>query len=145
MCISGNGATFDLDGDTAVMARIISIGEYKETVEEIEDNDLNSNIAQYCPGDLIDRSTLDIVVVFDPTEFTDSTGSPNPLVPGKVQTGTLTFPLETQGNTAAKIAGTGFLMEVGFDGLENNTRTEGTWVWRWDGKTGPTWTDEVTP
>jgi len=130
-CLVGTGATFALSTSTDV-GRIASTGGFDENIASISDDDLATvGHNRYCPGGKIEHSPLELAVVFDPD---------NVKALGVVETGTLTFPpAEGQANGAV-LAGSGFLMKRAFDGLENNTRIEGSYEFQFDGDIGPLYT-----
>jgi hypothetical protein len=131
MSFTGNGTTLTLSTTTSI-GRILSVGGFDEELPDVEDNDLStSGHNEYIPGDLIDHGEVEFPVVFDPDNMESL---------GVVETGTITFPLQTGDTVAAKIAGTGYLKKRSMGSLENNQRAEGSYTWRFDGKTGPAYT-----
>lgn len=133
--LTGNGTTFAITAlgggatpPASAVGRVISIGDFKGNIEEIEDDDLASTVKKYIAGDLVDFSQLQIQVVFDPDVHMLLAMSHC----GVSYLGTLTFPLPDDMATPANLAGSGFIVESGMDGLENNSRSEGALVWRFD-------------
>lgn len=124
-CVLGTGTTFTLsvDGD---VGRLISIGDYTESIARIENDDLATvGHNKFCPGDKIEHSELELPIVFDGDAF---------LSLGAAQTGTVTF------TDTSTLAGSGFLMSRGIGAIANNERIESAYVWSFDGETGPVYT-----
>lgn len=134
MAFTGNGATLVLT-TTGSIGRVISIPAFEEEIDAVEDNDLGTTgHDEYIPGDLTHHNEMEIPVVM-------TTDAPAAL--GVPETGTITYPLLPGQATAAKLAGTGFLVKRASGAMENNTRAEASYAWRFDGKTGPAYTAAV--
>lgn len=131
MCFVPTGATFALSTTTDI-GRIISIDGFDEELTSIPDDDLATiGHDQYCPGGKISHTPLGFVTAFDPDTVKSL---------GTLETGTLTLPPQAGQTNGATLAGTGFLRKRGFNGMENNVRTEGAYEFQFDGKTGPVYT-----
>lgn len=123
---TGNGTTVTGNGLGGWAGKVISIGEFSESIDEIDVNYLGTTgHDNYIPGDLTHHSPVSMTVQFDP-EDTPTLGSVNTI--------TITFA------GGATIAGTGFVTAHGWNNIANNERIEGTLTFRWDGDTGPTYT-----
>jgi len=66
-------------------------------------------------------------------------------VAGDGDTLTITWPLFGTQTVAAKLTGTGFFTKISFPDMENNTAQEGSLTWKFNGRTGPTYTVATTP
>lgn len=124
---TGNGTTVTGAGLGGWTGKVISIGEWSESVDEIDVNYLGtSGHDNHIPGDLTHHSQVSMVVQFDP-EDTPTLGT--------VGTITVTYA------DGATCAGTGFVTGFGWSNIANNERIEGTLTFRWDGDTGPAYVD----
>ena len=130
-CVLGTGTTFTMTGDPTEVGRIVAIGDYTESIARIDNDDLETaGHMQYCPGDKIDHSEIEIPVVFEGAAL---------LPLGTQVTGTIKF---TDDST---LAGTGFLMQRGIGAIANNERIEVPYVWTFDGETGPVYVPYTPP
>lgn len=147
MCLTGNGTTLTITpfgGSAITIGRIVRYGSFSEEVPDIEDNDIETTgHMQYCPGKLIEHSTMTFDVVYEgaaPPNIGTSTH-------GDVVI-TWPFPLGLS-TVAPKLSGSGFLKKREVGDTENNERIVGQYELRFDGKSGtingnahtpPTWT-----
>lgn len=126
---TGNGTTITGAGLNSWAGRVVSIGEFRESVDSVENNDLaTSGHDQYIVGDLTHHTTIPVTIVFN-TNTVIAIGS-------TVGTISINFP---NGGT---VAGTGFIKERSMGGIANNERIEGEFLIQFDGDTGPAWTGD---
>lgn len=134
MCTTGNGALITFadippnNGNGVVsVGRIIRIGDWNESVDDIEDNDLSisdGDWMKYCPGGMIQHSEvpIDIVSNFDNLP---------PL--GIIQLITIVYPVPAGLTNGAFRVGRGWLKQRSQGALENNVRAEGSYSIRFEG------------
>ena len=124
--LTGNGTTITGAGLNSWAGRVISIGEFRESVDSIENNDLaTTGYDQFIPGDLTHHTTIPVTIVFDTTD----------IIPIGSTVGTITITF-TNSDT---LSGTGFIKERSMGGIANNERIEGEFLIQFDGDTGPAW------
>ena len=157
MCTTGNGATITF-ATTGSVGRVVSMGGFSESLEDIEDSDLGLGTGygaggsidhmQFCQGRVINHEPFEVVVVFDPRA---TSGRPT-TVPGLgvEELVTVEFPLTDLNNTTkATLSGQGWLTgRSPFTSVESNTRIEGSLTVRFKGGNsgsgnGPAWTTEA--
>lgn len=125
--MTGNGTTITGAGLNSWTGRVVSIGEFRESVDSIENNDLaTTGYDQYIPGSLTHHTTIPVTIAFDTTKII--------AIGSTVGTITITF---TNNDT---LSGTGFIKERAMSGVANNERIEGEFLIQFDGDTGPAWT-----
>lgn len=137
MADTGSGATYTLASTGSVgVVRSITLSE--QTKAKIEDSDLSTtDYITYIFSDLAEPGSFTLEVVFDPTV---SAAIPST---GTVETGTVTSPIHTSGNTTnANMAGTGAITSVKPPDYNIGELQIATIEFSFDGKTGPTWTAE---
>ena len=126
--LTGNGVTITGAGLNSWAGRVVSIGEFRESVDSIENNDLaTTGHDLYIAGDLTHHTTIPVTIVLDTTDIIP--------IGSTVGTITITFP------NSDTLAGTGFIKERAMSGIANNERIEGEFLIQFDGDTGPAWTD----
>jgi hypothetical protein len=143
---TGNGATFSL-AVVPFSVLIKKINGWEEKREPLDVTALNkTGMKKSIPGDLTEP--VDVTV-----EFYWDTSKPKPPIGREVnttasapastpETATITSPLRTHGGeaVAANYAGSGHMTSIKWPELENGTVQVGSFVFRFDGVTGPTWT-----
>ena len=136
MADTGNGATLTLSTTGSVGAiRQMTLPSF--FLENIEISYLGTTIFKsFQPSDLSDPGEITVNVLTDVTSDT-------PPSRGVVETGTVTWPIHTSGNTTnATLAGTGFITSVELGELINGTLQEWTITFAYDGETDPAFTGE---
>ena len=132
---TGNTATFVLD-TTGAVGEIQSMTLPEWLLEDIDDSHLGTTgFTTYCPADLTDPGEVTLIIIFDSLVQVPANGV--------IETGTLTFPLAPGQSTAASLAGSGYIRRYQLPGLANNELNVAELNFRYDGKTGPTFTPAV--
>lgn len=136
MAGTGNTATFTVTGSTGYTPAIISITPGAATRESLEDTVLSTTAGKntFIPDDLVNWGDFTIEYFYD-----QSAGTFN-LIGNAAATMTITEPLKSGEATAATIAGTAFQTSFTPGQKVNGELMRGTAVFKWDGKTGPTFT-----
>ena len=139
---TGAGATISFSS-TTFAAKIRSMKLPNWMVDDLDKSTLdNTTYKSYVPSDLVEPGEVSVTCLF-PTSLT------LPTVAATVtETCTITFPLRkvasttTTSNetTAANMAGTGYFKSFDFPTLQLGTLQEATFVFKFDGGTGPTFT-----
>lgn len=139
---TGAGATISFSS-TTFAAKIRSIQLPTWAVDDLEKSTLDTTAyKEFVPSDLVEPGEVSVTCLF-PTSLT------LPTVAATVtETCTITFPLRkvasttTTSNetTAANIAGTGYFKSFAFPNLQLGNLQEATFVFKFDGDTGPTFT-----
>lgn len=142
---TGAGATITFSS-TTFAAKIRSIQLPTWAVDDLEKSTLDTTAyKEFVPSDLVEPGEVSITCLF-PTSLT------LPTVAATVtETCTITFPLRklasttTTSNetTAANIAGSGYFKSFAFPNLQLGNLQEATFVFKFDGDTGPTFTKSV--
>lgn len=126
MADTGNGTTFAL-GTTGAIGNVRKVNGREASLGSLDDSHLGtSGSMTFIPDDLTDEGEITFEVEFDETIAEPSCG--------QVETATLTYP-----STATEI-GTGFLTKVKKPTLENGSIQVMELTFKFDGKTGPTFT-----
>jgi hypothetical protein len=130
---TGHGASLVLSS-TAYSFNWTSMDLGEAVREAIPDHTLaTSNWLTTRPADLSDPGSVTLPFQFDPgTAIAD--------VNGATQTATITFPMASGQTQAATLAGTGFITNVKRPNLQTNVIQDGSITFKFDGKTGPTFT-----
>jgi hypothetical protein len=133
---TGQGATIAFSSTTfAARIEYIRIGD--QTIEDLDDSVLSSTgFKEYISGDLVEPGGVTYGIMF-PTSLT------LPTVGGTPETATITFPLRSGAggeDTAASIAGSGYFKKLGGTELRLGTIQKAEIEFKFDGKTGPTFT-----
>lgn len=132
MADTGNTATWTF-GTTSFSVNAERINGGEKTLESIEDSHLGTTGNKtFIPSDLTDDGEIQV-------EFQYDGGIAEPAL-GAVETGTMTFPILAGDSAGATLAGTGFLTNFRRPTLENGQKQMGSFTFKWDGKTGPTFT-----
>ena len=138
MCVKGTGTTVafgDAGSGTLTIGRVIEIGEWSLEVNDIDDHDLaTSGARKYCAGGIAEHPPLPIMCVFDG----NMTGGMPTL--GVTYDLTVQFPAPDDHATGASLGGTGFLRKAGLSAVGEDRLTADL-EFRFDGGTGPTWTE----
>lgn len=139
---TGAGATITFSS-TTFAAKIRSIQLPTWAVDDLEKSTLDTaSYKEFVPSDLVEPGEVSVTCLF-PTSLT------LPTVAATVtETCTITFPLRkvasttTTSNetTAANIAGSGYFKSFAFPNLQLGNLQEATFVFKFDGDTGPTFT-----
>lgn len=128
MAGTGVGATLTFGGSVSFSGRIRSIGGLREFVEILDDTALDADgFKESCPDDLLDSDPVEITFDFD-------SGTPRAPV-GTLGTMTITF----SGTSPATYTGSGFFSEFTSAEMVPGQRNVATAMWKYDGKTGPTY------
>lgn len=131
-CDTGHGAaaTFSASGLTLLHT---SIDTGEETVDDVEKTHLGSvGFKEYQPGDLNEPGEVTI-------PYLHETDKAKPEL-GVVETLTITFPLGDGDATPATLVGTGYLKRIKRPNLQTNQIQDGEVMFKFDGRTGPTYT-----
>lgn len=131
MCTTGNQTTIALS-TTGLVGNFEEIDTGEETLSDLEDSHLGSTAMEYCPADLADKGELKFRL-----QFNSSRAFPDL---GVVETATITFPLAPGETTPATLAGSGYLKRHKRPVQNNNQVSKQEFTFKWDGKTGPTFT-----
>ena len=136
MPATGNGLTlsFPTSGFTG---QFISADLGEKTLEALLDSHLGTTGNKtYSPDDLTEPGEL------TGTLFLNATTAEEDL--GQVETCTATLPITEGSNTTnATLAGTGFLRRYKRANAQNGELMQCEFTFKWDGKTGPTFTVEA--
>ena len=137
--ITGNTGAI-VFGTSGFTAKYRILGEVEQERPKLNESALDTaDYEEYIPGDLAEPGELQIEFYFNPQDTP-------PDVLAAAETVTLTLPLKTTGNTAATLAGTGFITKRTIaPNLQNNEVAIGKATIAWDGGTGPTFTAEASP
>lgn len=137
---TGASATVSFSG-TTFAAKIKNVQLPTWMVDDLEKSTLDTTAyKEYVPSDLVEPGEVSITCLF-PTSFD------LPVIAATVtETCTITFPLRkvasttTTSNetTAANIAGSGYFKSFSLPNLQLGTLQEATFVFKFDGGTGPT-------
>lgn len=135
MAFTGNGATltFGTSGFTGAFTRI---GETTMEYEDLEDSDLSTTgFKEYQPGDLEEPGEFEVELFYDVDEQPTR---------GTAETITIDYPLTPGGgnDVEATLAGTGYVKSFTTPELVNGELMRSRLTVKWDGKTGPAFTDE---
>jgi len=132
---TGNGIAASF-GTTALSFVYEEIGTGEATSPEVVATNLSDSKEKYLPGDIVDEGEVTFVAHFDPTKSIPALNT--------VEVLTLTWPVSVSGNTAATLAGSGFLTKVGRPTMVNNELQKMEMTWRWDSNgTAVAWTAEA--
>ena len=127
----GNGATFVLSSGS--VGTVISLDPPEETLIDVPDDNLGTTDQhEFVPGEVAETTPLSGVAVFE--------GGTLPALGGTPVTGTLTYPLGTGQATGANYAGTGYFNRRKVTELTLDGRVLLEFAFKYDGKTGPTYT-----
>jgi hypothetical protein len=137
MAETGNLATLALSGGATYLVK--SITGHEETLDDLNISVLGSSVFEkFMAGDLADPGEVGFII-----QFVSSTSSVLPTM-GTSQTCTITLAGPTSEYTGATIAGSGYVKRRKWPDLENNRVLESPVVFRFDGVTGPTFTNAAT-
>jgi hypothetical protein len=129
----GNGTTFAITTPSVAIGAVVNITPGNRAVASIDDDSLAvTGDHELIPGLLKSNGPDTLTCIFDPDDVPE---------PGTVATGTLTYPPKTGQTNGATKAGTGFIMDVQEQAIENDTRVLVQFQWQFDGKTGPSRAD----
>lgn len=134
---TGNTTTAVLTASGLVGAGIREIGSIDQEGEKIDDSLITSSGSKtYIAGDLYEPGAVEVTLEHDVNVL--------PPVPHTADTLTITYPLEPGSALGrATLAGTGFIMSRSLPSLKNNEIMVSTYVFQFDGKTGPNHTPEA--
>jgi len=138
---TGNGATFVFTGSggTPFAATIKELSGMGASIPSVDNNILATvGVRETIPGDLAEPSDVSVGFAMRSTDLLDLETEL-----GVVRTGTLTYAPQDALATGQQTVGTGFITEYSVDTVANDTRVEGSFIWQWDGVTGPATTDET--
>lgn len=137
---TGQGATIAFSS-TTFAARIEYIRTNEQTIEDLDDSVLSSTgHKEYIASDLIEPGSVTYGIMW-PTSLD------LPSIGGTPETATITFPLrDGLGNeeTAATIAASGYFKKIGGTELRLGQIQKAEIEFKFDGKTGPTFTKSAT-
>lgn len=129
---TGNSATVTF-GTTGFTARYTGIGQTEQTIPDINKSALaTTEFEEYMPGDLTEPGEFECEFQYDPNL--------RPSV-GTVETITITYPVPAGLTNGATMSGTGYIKKRVLPELKNNTLMLGKLGVKWDGVTGPTFTN----
>ncbi len=134
---TGNGTTVAFSSTTISGHVFQELGGGEATLGKVEASALGtSGDANYIPHDLRENADISGALIFSQDNGLPSLGT--------VETLTITFPKLVATNTAATLAGTGWISRTGPPtSIANNTLMAIPFSWTWDGDTGPTFTAET--
>ena len=96
----------------------------------------STTFKDYIPATLSDPGQVEATFLADPDQ-------PAP-IGAAVETLTVTFPIPSGGSTGATLVGTGFITSWDLDASGgDDSAMSGTFTFKFDGGTGPTWTDHT--
>lgn len=122
-------------GTSSFTANIVSIDGEDISREPINTTHLGTaGYKTSIPASLVDPGGFSFEMQFDADN--------EPPHSGAAETITIQFPVIGTGTTGASIAGTGFMTAFNFSIPEEGLMTASGTI-KWDGETGPTWTDQV--
>jgi hypothetical protein len=134
--MQGNTATI-VFGTSGFAANVQFIDGTEQERPDIETSHLGTeDDMEFEPGDLKNAGEFEVEFQFKVTAATD-----RPPIDAAAETVTITFP--NSGTTAGTLAGTAYIKKWKSGGLRNNELSVGTATVKWDGKTGPAWTNQV--
>lgn len=134
---SGNGATIAHTAGTFI-ASIINIQPGSRARPALDVSHLGtSDDREFIPGDLFDNSEWTV------TYIQDITDSDKTVPPEAVETWTVTYPEQTGAGVAPTYAGTAFITSHTMAELANDTVQVGQFTLKWDGATGPAFTQDT--
>ena len=142
---TGNGATITFAADmgfgTATTSlTVIDITPGQETVGVVDVSTLATTDAmESIPSDLREIAETSATVKW--LAQTDATVAGAPDLPAAAGTITLTWPARTGETTAASYVGTGFITGFTPPSFVNGELQTGEISWKYDGDTGPTYTE----
>lgn len=144
---TGNGATLSFAASmgfgtsNTTSMELISITPGAETVGSIDVSTLGtSDCMESIPSDLRDVGELSGTFKWLTSNAATQAGFPD--LPAAAGTVTVTWPARS-GTTAATYVGTGFITSWKPPSLQNGELQVGEFSVKFDGETGPTWTDEA--
>lgn len=135
MAFTGNQATLTF-GTSSFTGAFTRIGESTQEIEDLEDSDLStSGFKEYVASDLIEPGEFEVELFYDVDE--------QPTLK-TAETITITYPLTPGGGNTneATYAGTGYVKSFTTPELVNGSLMRARFTVKWDGKTGPAFTDE---
>lgn len=132
---TGNSGTISF-GTQAFTGSWNRIGAWQPSRDKIETSHLGTTgYKTFIPGDLDDPGEVTLEVQFDPTASLPSMADP--------ETVTITYPKKVGTNTAASLAGSGFITKAGTPELRNGQVMVQEITVAFDGITGPAFTKEA--
>lgn len=139
---TGNGTTCALTTGSAFIPLITSIDVGEQTLGEIDASHLGTTgHMEKVRQDLIDAGSVTVNYLCDST---DSDKFAAPLGTAATDTLTITLPEQVEAGNAPILAGTGFITSWKPPELVNNELQRGSFVFTWDGYTGPTFTEDAS-
>lgn len=137
MANTGNGATLTFS-TTSIVFDIVDIDLGTLSVEKLETSLLSdTGFKKYIFADLQEPPEVTFTVRFKATADLPTLG-------GAAETATVTFSKDVAASAAAaNWAGTGAFINIDLPTLANNTVSDGTITFAFDGTTGPTFTKEA--
>lgn len=150
---TGHGATIAFTGFTAAPTSFVVTPNTMNLGEMVREALKTSTLATtlfhtYKPGDLVEPPDLEVTHFFDTllAEQSFSSGADtfaliHDPIPG---TCTITLPEQNAAGNPPSFAGTGFLMSATLPELVTDQLMVSTFLFKFDGETGPTWTEDAT-
>lgn len=127
--ITGNGTTITGAGLNTWAGRVVAVGEFRESVDSIENNDLaTTGYDQFIASSLSHHTTIPVTIAFDTTTI--------------IAIGSTVGTISINFSNGGTVSGTGFIKERSMSGVANNERIEGEFLIQFDGDTGPAWTGD---
>lgn len=134
MADTGNATTLTL-GTSGFTGSIIEMSGSEETRPALKDSHLGTTPREtYVPDDLYEPGE------FTGRYYTDGAVSSHPSITAAPETCTKTYPLKSGQSTPATLVGTGFFTRKKHPDVKNNELMAGEFTFKWDGRTGPTYT-----
>lgn len=149
---TGQGTTIAFTGFTAnppsftVTPISINMGEFVR--EALEKTTLASTLfKEYKPADLSEPNEAEVTAFFDSTSTeqpfassADTYALQHDPLPGTM---TITLPEQIEAGNPPSFAGTGFVMQTSLPELATDTLMVVSFRFKYDGGTGPTWTEDA--
>jgi hypothetical protein len=133
--ITGNGATLALT-TLGFVGNWTRIGEWSAELPGLPASHLaTTGFEEFIQADLATPGEIELEVQFNPQKALPAQTT--------VDTLTVTFPKSDSTSTAANLAGTGWLTKIGTPQMVNNEVAIQKFTFKFDGKTGPTYTAET--
>ena len=133
--MSGTGQSSTVAfGTSGFSGNIHVIGGTEMSRDSISDSNLTTTTFETSiPADLVEPGEFQVEFEYDPNT--------QPPISGVAETITVTSPVPSGSSNAATLAGTGYCTKFGTPSLQKNTLMMATATIKWDGKTGPAFTD----
>lgn len=130
---TGNGTTVAF-ATTSWTGKIEKVSGFNKSKQKVETSHLGTTGDKtFIPGDLAEWTDVTLTVLFEATLGLPALGTAD-------ETITVTFPVPPGGSTGGIVAGTGFIVDVGYPEAVNGTLMKSSIKFAWSGNTDVTWT-----